>query len=43
MQLDESGVAAALGELLDARARAAILARRDALSALPVAPGQAAQ
>jgi hypothetical protein len=43
MSLDEAGIAAALGELLDARARGAILARRDALSALPVAPGAAAR
>ena len=35
--LDEAGLAAALGELVDAKARKAILARRDALLALPAA------
>ncbi len=35
--LDEASLQAALGELVDARARKAILARRDALLALPVA------
>ena len=43
MELDEPAIAAALGELLDARARAAILARRDALSSLPAAPAEAAR
>jgi hypothetical protein len=38
LTLDEPGLATALGELLDARERRAILARRDALSALPAAP-----
>jgi hypothetical protein len=38
MSLDEPGIEAALGDLLDARARRAILARRDALRALPAAP-----
>jgi hypothetical protein len=36
--LEEPALAAALGELLDVRQRRAILARRDALSALPPAP-----
>ena len=41
--LDEAGLTTALGDLLDARARRAILARRDALRALPaVAAGAAA-
>lgn len=35
--LDEARLVAVLGELVDARARAAILARRDALLALPAA------
>jgi len=42
MALDEPGLTAALGELLEARERKAILARRDSLSSLPVAPGGAA-
>jgi hypothetical protein len=41
LTLDEPGLATALGELLDVRERRAILARRDALSALPAAPGAA--
>ena len=41
MSLDEPGLTAALGELLHARERQAILARRDSLSALPAAPGAA--
>ncbi len=36
-QLDEAGLQAALGDLLDARARKAILARRNVLLALPAA------
>ena len=39
--LDEPGLAAALGEILDARTRRAILARRDALLALPAAAATA--
>ena len=35
--LDEAGLLAALGDLVDARARKAILERRDALLALPAA------
>ncbi len=37
MALDEAGLQAALGDLVDARARKAILGRRDALLAFPVA------
>ena len=40
--LDEAGLQAALGELLGAREIKAILQRRDALVALPVAPAKAA-
>jgi hypothetical protein len=39
--LDEAGLEAALGELLGAREIKAILQRRDALVALPVAPAKA--
>ena len=40
--MDEATLASALGELLDARARKALLQRRDALLALPVAAEAAA-
>ena len=39
--LDEAGLQAALGDLVDARGRQAILARRDALLALPAAAATA--
>lgn len=41
--LDEQGLETALGDLLDTRARRAILARRDTLLALPVANAAAGQ
>ena len=40
--LDEAALQAALGELLSAREIQAILRRRDALVALPMAPTKAA-